>query len=293
MQQEVNLHKKLPNGQATQEPIIFNPVHTNIIALFCDIRNFTTISEVMSGDQLANMLQHYFDEVTSIIVENNGIVDKFIGDAVFAVFYDNGTQEPFRKAMAAARKITQLAKRFNTKQFGLDQPLGNGIGMAAGQALRLPLGSLKKGGKLEITHIGNVVNLASRLEGLSKNPDLDEPIVISDTTYHRLPNNLQDQFSFLGRQRIKGKRYQQDIYGVRYQVKEATILPPLYHHKSSLDSRDSTSSIDSLEYTVTPNPANSIPSGVHAPTGPSPTHPAPRRPQTQSRHYSRPNQTQK
>jgi adenylate cyclase len=142
-----------------------------ISVLFSDIRNFTTISERLSPRQVVEMLNAYFTQVCEPILEQGGTVDKFIGDAVMAIF---GSPVPnpdhARRALQAALDIAALAQEFRTwmqDHFAeVDLPdFRVGIGLHTGEAIVGSIGSPKR---LEFTSIGDTINTASRLEGLSK-----------------------------------------------------------------------------------------------------------------------------
>lgn len=142
-----------------------------VTVLFSDIRNFTTISESLHPHQVVEMLNTYFSQACEPILEQGGTVDKFIGDAVMAVF---GSPAPYpdhaRRALNAALAVAARAQEFRAwmaQRFG-DQGLPEfkiGIGLHTGEAIVGNIGSPKR---LEFTAIGDTVNTASRLEGLTK-----------------------------------------------------------------------------------------------------------------------------
>jgi adenylate cyclase len=142
-----------------------------VTVLFSDIRNFTTISERLSPHQLVEMLNAYLGRACEAILEQGGTVDKFIGDAVMAVF---GSPVPYKdhtqRALRAALAIKEVAGEFRSWmcQHFVEKALPEfeiGIGIHTGEAVIGNIGSLKR---MEFTAIGDVVNTASRLEGLTK-----------------------------------------------------------------------------------------------------------------------------
>jgi adenylate cyclase len=142
-----------------------------VTVLFSDIRNFTTISERLSPHQLVEMLNAYLSHACEAILEQGGTVDKFIGDAVMAVF---GSPVPNKdhaqRALRAALAIKEVAGEFRSWmcQHFVEKALPEfeiGIGIHTGEAVIGNIGSLKR---MEFTAIGDVVNTASRLEGLTK-----------------------------------------------------------------------------------------------------------------------------
>lgn len=155
----------------------------NVTVLFSDIRGFTTISEKLSAHEVVEMLNEYFNRVCEPILEQGGSVDKYIGDAVMAVFGSLGNyQDHARRALVAAVGMAEAAHGFRAwmeKRFpdrGL-ATFGIGVGMHTGEAVIGNIGSAKR---IEFTAIGDTVNAASRLEGVTK--DLGCVIAASEAT---------------------------------------------------------------------------------------------------------------
>jgi adenylate cyclase len=134
----------------------------DVVILFSDIRGFTTMSEHMDPDDLAHLLREYFTEMVEIIFRHGGTLDKFIGDAIMALWgAPFGTEDDADKAMRAAidmqRKLTELNEHW--KQSG-QKPIAIGIGINSGQVFAGNIGSQQR---LEYTVLGDAVNTASRL----------------------------------------------------------------------------------------------------------------------------------
>jgi adenylate cyclase len=154
-----------------------------VTVLFSDIRNFTSISESLNPHEVVEMLNTYFSRVCEPILAQGGTVDKFIGDAVMAVF---GSPAPHgdhaRRALRAALAMVEKAREFQTwmeRRFpnrGLSD-FRIGIGVHTGEAV---VGNIGSPQRFEFTAIGDTVNTASRLEGLSK--ELGWTIVASSRT---------------------------------------------------------------------------------------------------------------
>ena len=143
----------------------------NVTVLFSDIRNFTTISERLEAHEVVEMLNEYFTRVTAPILEQGGNVNKYIGDAVMAIFGSPVSYpDHARRALRASLRMVEEADKFREwmeTRFG-DRGLprfGIGVGVHTGDAVMGNIGSVKR---LEFTAIGDTVNAASRLEGVTK-----------------------------------------------------------------------------------------------------------------------------
>lgn len=141
----------------------------DLTILYCDLRNFTPLAETLDPEELANLLNQYFSLMVEPVRKNGGIVDKFIGDALMAVFglVESSGSAP-TSAVAAAidmrKKLTEFNEILISK--GLN-PLNNGIGIHRGEVVAGYMGS---NDRLEFTVIGKNVNLAARLESKAKAP---------------------------------------------------------------------------------------------------------------------------
>jgi adenylate cyclase len=146
---------------------------------FSDIADFTSISEQLSPEQLVARLGDYFQEVTGILIEASGTVDKFIGDAVMGFWgAPNPLPDHARRAcgaaLAAQAAIAALNRRWEAEG---DRPFHTRMGIHTGEAI---VGNVGFEGRMNYTAMGDTVNLASRLEGLNKY--YGTRILISETT---------------------------------------------------------------------------------------------------------------
>jgi adenylate cyclase len=159
-----------------------------VTILFTDIRSFTTLSEKMDPQQLVGLLNEYFTEMVGIVMQEDGVVDKYIGDAIMAVF---GAPVPKPQdavnAVRAAVHMRTALRHLNQRlgERGL-QPLRTGIGIHTGPVVAGNIGSEKR---MEYTVIGDAVNLASRLESNTK--ELGVNVLISEDTYARVKDHIQ------------------------------------------------------------------------------------------------------
>ena len=149
-------------------------VRRSVAVLFSDVRNFTTMTESADPQALVKQLNEYLQQMVKIVFEHNGSLDKFIGDAVMAVWGNiksSGAHADGRNAVAAALAMKKVLARLNEdwKARGIKE-LAIGIGVNYGEAIVGEMGSSEK---VEFTAIGDPVNLASRLESLTKEYHLD------------------------------------------------------------------------------------------------------------------------
>jgi adenylate cyclase len=151
-----------------------------VTILFTDIRSFTSLSEKMDPQQLVGLLNEYFTEMVGIVMQENGVVDKYIGDAIMAIFgAPVPTKEDPVNAVRAAVKMRGALHELNKLLEARGVPrLRTGIGIHTGEVVAGNIGSEKR---MEYTVIGDAVNLASRLESNTK--DLGVNVLISEDTY--------------------------------------------------------------------------------------------------------------
>lgn len=181
--------------------------------LFTDLRGFTAFSETQSPQALLRQLNAYFTEVTGAVEAAGGVVDKYIGDALMAIFGAPATMPDHAdRAVAAALAILQAEERLNRKRAteGL-LPLRTGIGISSGVMVA---GNIGSSSRYNYTVIGNDVNLASRLESLTKEARFKARIICSDATREALQRSwpLRD----LGESEIRGKEFRTRIWAVDY-----------------------------------------------------------------------------
>jgi two-component system sensor histidine kinase ChiS len=185
-------------------------IEIDMTILFADIRSFTSLSEQMSPQDNFRFINAFLKRVSPIIRHHKGFIDKYLGDGVMALFpesTDNGIQ--------AAVEIQNSVREYNKERLadGFD-PLRVGIGVHFG---RLMLGTIGEAERMEGTVISDAVNLASRLEGLTKLYHV--PVVISEQTMMQLEQTAHYQLRPLGKVRVKGKR---DVISV-YEIFDAEV----------------------------------------------------------------------
>jgi class 3 adenylate cyclase len=186
--------KDLKNGQSF-----------DLAILFCDLRNFTAYAEDKSPDEVIMFLNTRFTKLADIVAEHNGIVNKFVGDAILAVFGVDGNHNYAEEAVDAAFEIlmhTDSAVMRDGTNFDI------GIGLNCGPAAAGTIGSSER---FEYTFIGDSVNTASRLDGLGKR--LGYKIIGSASVFGRLSDRQKALFTDLGEHRVRGKSQPVRVYG--------------------------------------------------------------------------------
>lgn len=172
-------------------------VQKEMSVLFSDIRGFTELSEGMSPKENFDFINHYLGYMEPVIRRNNGFIDKFIGDSIMALFH-----ESVDDAIRAAIEMRKTLHQFNEDRKSTGGlPVDSGIGIHTGN---LMLGVVGGEGRIDGTVISDAVNLASRLEGLTK--IYKTSIIISEDTLIKLHNPEQFNFRFLDIARVKGKK---------------------------------------------------------------------------------------
>ncbi len=161
----------------------------DLAVLFSDIRDFTALSEQSLPYDVVHMLNRYFIAAAEPVLNNNGFIDKYIGDGVLAVFGTRGESpgSACRNAVRAALGMLEAVRRLGpTFERDFNMPLRIGIGIHFGTVI---LGRIGHPGKRQITVIGDTVNTASRVERMTK--PLGVPILLSDSVVAQIQGALQ------------------------------------------------------------------------------------------------------
>ncbi|HXJ45606.1 MAG TPA: adenylate/guanylate cyclase domain-containing protein [Candidatus Dormibacteraeota bacterium] len=189
-------------------PELVEPRKTEISVMFSDIRGFTTISEKLDAQDLAHFLNLYLSDMTRIVFDRHGTLDKYIGDAVMA-FWGAPFEEPGHATRACEssldmmKRVIELQKQWEAE----GKPrLDIGIGLNTGVASVGNMGSSLRYG---YTALGDSVNLSSRLEGLNK--DYGTHIIVNESTYNAVKDS-DFVFRELDLIRVKGKLQPVTIY---------------------------------------------------------------------------------
>lgn len=173
--------------------------------LFADIRNFTGLSETMTPQENFDFLNSYLSQMEPMIVPYRGVIDKYIGDAIMALFPES-SDDALRGALAMLERL-EIYNRGRARAGYL--PIRIGIGINTGIVMMGTVGGI---GRMEGTVISDAVNLASRLEDMSKIYGV--PLLISEHTLHSLEEPQRYAIRFIVRSRVKGKQEAQSVYEV-------------------------------------------------------------------------------
>ena len=177
----------------------------HIAVFFCDLRKFTSYAEKNTPEDVIFFLNSYFAKIVDIVTEHHGVVNKFMGDAILAIFHLDDNTATIDDAVETALDIVMHSHAIRLpdgEQFNV------GIGIHMGHATAGTIGSQER---FEYTFIGDTVNIASRLDGLSKR--LGYSIIISEESHKHLKKITQEKFIDLGKQKIRGKETPLHVYG--------------------------------------------------------------------------------
>jgi adenylate cyclase len=182
-----------------------------VAVLFSDLRNFTTMSEALAPQEMLRVLNDYFTQMSAIVEKHGGVVDKYVGDALMALFgAPLSRADDADRAMEAALEMCQALDELNDQWQGQGLAAINvGIGINTDVVVAGNMGSQTR---LNYTVIGDGVNLAARLETLTKTPEYATQIIVSGSTlakarrrYHTRP---------LGAVAVKGKQKSTEIHAL-------------------------------------------------------------------------------
>lgn len=176
-----------------------------ITVLFSDIRGFTTLSESRTPEQIVDILNRYFTLQVEVIFRYNGTIDKFIGDCIMAFWgapLDNAQHAS--DAVRAAVEMSEVLEKFKLELGDLAADFDVGIGLHSGPAV---VGSIGSSERKEFTAIGDTVNLASRIEGLTKGVSR---ILVSKETMQLCGDSLD--FQAFGSYKVKGREQEVELF---------------------------------------------------------------------------------
>lgn len=180
-------------------------VQEEMSVLFADIRDFTALSETMTPQENFNFINAYLSRMEPAITSNSGFIDKYIGDAIMALF-SNCADDAVKAGIAMLNILTGYNQHRQSVGY---IPIQIGIGINTGS---LMLGTVGGNSRMDSTVISDAVNLASRIEGLTKNYGV--PLLISQATFERLRNPADYAIRIVDKVQVKGKSQFVTVYEV-------------------------------------------------------------------------------
>ncbi len=203
------------HGSSVTDDLMQNDIgvggqNKEVVIFFSDIRGFTAFSEKRTPEEVVAMLNEYFAVMVGIINKNKGVVDKFIGDAIMAVWgAPKGSDKDAHLALKACLEMRTALEQLNIKRIARNEPPINiGMGLHAGDAISGTIGSDER---MEYTVIGNTVNTGSRIEASTKAFGTD--LLISDTVFQKVGEDFKVEYA--GAAEVKGRSEPLKLYKVR------------------------------------------------------------------------------
>jgi len=180
--------------------------------LFCDIRDFTSLTENLEPEEVVRFLNRYFERMVRAVLERGGVPDKFIGDGLLAVWGVPAAMDHHaRRAVEAARDMLRAVEDFNRTRKERDRPpIEVGIGLHSGELIAGNIGSPQK---MEFTIIGDTVNTCSRIE--RQNKRLGSSLTISRDVYRQLDEEARAAFREVPGVSLRGKKEPLDLFTLR------------------------------------------------------------------------------
>lgn len=178
----------------------------DVTVLFADIVGFTPMSERMSPSRIAQLLNEYFSEMTEAIFKYEGTLDKYIGDAIMAIFGAPNvmSDHPYRSVCTGLEMIERLQALNETRS--PEEQFNIRIGINTGRAVAGDIGSMKR---MEYTVLGNTVNVASRIESMACKPN---QVVVGESTYQAVKDGFVCES--IGPIRLKGISEEANVYRI-------------------------------------------------------------------------------
>jgi PAS domain S-box-containing protein len=195
----------LLDKQSVLDVQLGDQVEKEMTILFSDIRGFTTLSEQMSPQDVFDFVNNYMGQMEPIIMAHGGVIDKYIGDAIMALF-PNSADDAIRGSIAMLKMLSNYNNLL--QRAGLPQ-IAIGIGLNTGP---LMLGTVGGQNRMDGTVISDAVNIASRVQDLTK--VYHTPLLITEQTYLKLADPLQYHLRVLDVAKVKGKSAVVTIYEI-------------------------------------------------------------------------------
>ncbi|MBA2436403.1 MAG: HAMP domain-containing protein, partial [Chthoniobacterales bacterium] len=190
-------------AELTRRQLVLGGEEKKVTVLFSDLRNFTPLSEALEPAELLEMLNAYLTAMSQIVDAHGGVIDKYVGDALMALFgapleMSDQAAQACTTALEMRSALAELNERvFRPKGF----TLGFGVGIHTGTVVAGNVGSPER---YNYTVIGDAVNVASRLQSLTRNPGYDTDIIVSDASLRESTPSFRTRR--LGEVAVKGKQ---------------------------------------------------------------------------------------
>jgi adenylate cyclase len=217
------------NYESKQEALLGEARYLTVF--FCDLRNFTSMSEQLDPREVVKLLNEYFNTMTSILYKYGATIDKYVGDSVMAFWgaptrIDNHAERAVRASFEMHRKMESLASAFH--DLNLPTPT-IGIGINTGT---VNVGNMGSSYRLAYTVIGDAVNLAFRLQGITRQYQV--PTIVGEETMKRYPGMVYRELDTVA---VKGKSARTRIYQPLCPVEEMNekLNQSLALHSKGLD----------------------------------------------------------
>ena len=198
-------------AELLRRDVVLGGEEREVTILFSDLRRFTSMSETRSPQEMLEILNHYFTRMSAIVEEHGGVVDKYVGDALMALFGaplagPDDADHALETALEMSEALDELNRQWREQG---RNALEVGIGINTDIVVAGNMGSRTR---LNYTVIGDGVNLASRLEELTKTPEYQARIIVSSSTLEKARKRYRTRR--LGQVAVKGKQKPTEIYAV-------------------------------------------------------------------------------
>jgi len=196
-----------------------------LAVLFSDIVGFTGISERLKPAEVVDSLNHYFERMGEIILSQSGIVDKYIGDAIMGFFgAPTSTGREALDGVETGLRMLESLEEFNTWQVAKGRPpFRSGVGLNHGT---VTVGNIGFEKKMDYTAIGDMVNTASRIEGLTRY--YREPLLVSSSVWRQVRSKFPCRF--VDKVEVKGRKGAVSVFSVRREIGPAEEKAWKYYH---------------------------------------------------------------
>lgn len=182
-------------------------VKKEVTIFFSDLRSFTELSEQLSPEQNFAFINSYLSRMVPIVSQNNGFIDKYLGDGIMAVFPEGaGADNALKAAVAMQERIQEYNMHRANSGY---KPVSLGIGINTGSII---MGVIGTDERYEATVLSDAVNLASRLQSISKAFNIG--IVISESTFLQISDLVSYRYRFIGKVRVKGKKIPISVFEI-------------------------------------------------------------------------------